>query len=46
MMKGWIIKCLLLTILIVAVALFLTYFTDADEINRKTAKLVFYEMVH
>ncbi len=46
MKKYWIIKCLLITIVIVAVVLFLTHFTDADEINRRTAKLVFYEMVH
>lgn len=46
MMSDRFIKCLLLTILIVAVVLFLAHFTDDDEINRRAAKLVFYEMYH
>lgn len=43
MLRYRILKCVLLSLLIVAVVLFMVHFADTQEINKRTARLVFYE---
>lgn len=46
MLKNRIIKCLLITLLIAGAVLFLAHYANTGEIDRKAAKLVFYEIYH
>ncbi len=44
MLKYRIFKCVLLSVLIVAVILFITHYSNTQEINKQTARLVFYDL--
>ena len=44
MLRYRVLKCVLLSILIVAVILFITHYSGTQEINKRTARLVFYEL--
>ena len=43
MVRYRILKCVLLSLLIVAVVMFIAHFSNTQEINKQTARLVFYE---
>lgn len=43
MVRYRILKCVLLSLLIVAVVMFIVHFSNTQEINKQTARLVFYE---
>jgi hypothetical protein len=44
MLRYRILKCVLLSLVIVAVALFIAHFSETQDINKRTARLVFYEL--